>query len=279
MPFAYGREFFWEGRAPSLEAQAILPFTNPSEMGSTNIKRLLDVIRGEATYVRGFRTAFNVDAADIDMTLVARALAAYERTLLSGDSPFDRYQYRADHAVLSARALRGLALFRGRARCATCHVIADENALFTDFQYHQSAIPLAPRTRSRLAELAQQVRTSQAAGETVVLNQRVSRDPDLAALGRFIVTGKPSDIGLFRTPSLRNVALTAPYMHSGSVPTLEQAVDLELYGREGSASSAIVLTEEERNDLTAFLKSLTSSALSGRTVAQRGAAAHRPLPE
>lgn len=272
----YGRELFWDGRAPNLEAQAILPFVNPREMGSTSAEQILGIVRGDATYIHGFRAAFNLAAADIDMRDLARALVAYERTLLSGDSPFDRYEYGHDRTALSVQARRGLELFRGRAGCAACHLIGSEAALLTDFEYHRSAIPLSPRTTARLVELAQQVRAWRAEADVVHLNRQVSGDVDLAALGRFVVTGSPRDIGLFRTPSLRNVALTAPYMHDGSVATLEDALGLELYGRSGSANSRLVLTEEEQGDLVAFLRSLTGTAHAGRAAAEPGAAVKRP---
>jgi cytochrome c peroxidase len=184
---------------------------------------------------------------------VTAALAAFERTLLVGDSPFDRYLYGGDGKALSATAVRGLELFRGRAQCAKCHLIGEHEALLTDNLYHSVGVGL----RWVQPHLAQA--TTRIVRETpAVLDQLIGADAEVAALGRFVVTKQPRDIGSFRTPSLRNVALTAPYMHDGSTATLEEALELELYYRSVELQKPLILTPAEKADLVAFLRSLTS---------------------
>jgi cytochrome c peroxidase len=196
--------------------------------------------------------------------MVGQALAAYERTLIAGGSAFDRFQYGHQSEALSAAQARGLELFRGRARCATCHLIGTSFALFTDEQFHMSPGGLPSSVTTHLPSLARSV--VEATHDHSRLERLIATDSDIAALGRFIVTRNPADIGKFRTASLRNVALTAPYMHDGSVTTLEDAVDAELYSRTPSASYPIALTVSERQDLVEFLKSLTSPyAITGST--------------
>jgi len=168
---------------------------------------------------------------------------------------FDRYQYGQDSKALSAGAQRGLALFRGRAKCSDCHVIGKDYALFTDNDFHSVNIGLQ-RIAPRLAELTTRLVKARQVGAS--LDQTVLSEEDLAELGRFAVTLKPADIGKFRTPSLRNVALTAPYMHDGSVATLEAAVEMELYNRGTDMGRPLILTPQERSDLVALLQSLSS---------------------
>jgi cytochrome c peroxidase len=158
---------------------------------------------------------------------------------------------------MTPAAVRGLALFRGRAQCVSCHSISATFALFTDGQFHSSPIPLSPATLAELGALALRVSAMRAKGELDALNTLIETDPKAAELGRFVVTLDPKDIGRFKTPALRNVAVTGPYMHDGSVKSLPQAVDLELYSRT-EQRYPLVLTEDERNDLLEFLRALTS---------------------
>lgn len=215
-------------------------------------------MREDPAYVSDFNAAFHVKAQEIDTGLVAQALSAYERTLLSGGSPFDRYLYGKDSKAMSPDAVRGLELFRGRAQCATCHSIGPTSALLTDGQYHMTPIGLPDKVTENLPALTSRVVGASKAEDRSVLERLIASDSDVAALGRFVVTLKAADIGNFKTPSLRNVEVTAPYMHDGSVATLEEAVDQELYGRNSALRYPIQLTVRERADLVAFLRSLTS---------------------
>ncbi len=223
---AYLTSMFWDGRRGSLEEQAADPLVNPVEHGLDSHGEVLARVRADAAYVAGFRAAFDVAPESIRLEHVVKALAAFQRTLVAGDSPFDRYRYGGDSSALSVSQVRGLDLFTGRARCATCHTIDKEHALLTDQEFHTIGIGQA-RIQPGLADRATRlVRLSQAERDQSILG-----DPEVAALGRFAVTLKPGDIGRFRTPTLRNVALTAPYMHDGSVPTLAEAVEREVYYR------------------------------------------------
>ncbi len=168
----------------------------------------------------------------------------------------------ADRNALTASAVRGLALFRGRAQCVSCHEIGKKSALFTDEGFHISPTGIPPAATAELGALAGKVmklRNDTSADSRAALEGLIATDSRIAALGRFIVTQDPRDIGHFKTPSLRNVALTAPYMHDGSVATLEDAVDLELYGRGKAVKYPIVLTTTEKKDLAEFLRALTSN--------------------
>jgi cytochrome c peroxidase len=243
---------FWDGRRTTLEAQAREPFVNPVEHGLENHDALLGIVRRDDLYVRGFR----VTADEVQLHHVAGALASFIRSLATGDSAFDRYAFGNDPSALSPAAGRGLVLFRGRAQCAVCHTIGERHAGFTDNQFHSVGVGME-RIAPKLAALATRV----ARAEKEAIGDLVIADPDVAALGRFAVTRDPADIGKFRTPSLRNVALTAPYMHDGSIASLEAAVDHELYYRGQSLGRPLILTPAERSDLVAFLRSLTSSKL------------------
>jgi cytochrome c peroxidase len=162
------------------------------------------------------------------------------------------YQGGSDPEALSSSARRGLALFRGKSGCATCHRLDDPSTLLTDHAFHSAGIGLDAH-RASLPDIVKRI----GALTPTQLGALVSRDPAVAALGRFVVTRNPADIGKFKTPSLRNVALTGPYMHNGSVPTLEAAIDHELYYRGLVEGRVMFLTPDEKTDLLAFLASLT----------------------
>lgn len=254
---AYLTSMFWDGRRGSLEEQAGDPLVNPVEHGLGSHDEVLARVRADAAHAAGFRAAFGAAPEAIRMEHVAKALAAFQRTLLAGDSPFDRYRYLADPGALSAAQVRGLGLFTGRAGCAACHTIGEKDALFTDNAFHSIGIA---RTRSRpglAGRAAHLVGLSPSERDRSIIT-----DPEVADLGRFAVTLKPPDIGRFRTPSLRNVALTAPYMHDGSVPALGEAVEREVYYRGLESGRPLILTPREKADLVAFLEALTSHGLA-----------------
>jgi len=191
------------------------------------------------------------------MDTVARAIASYERSLLSGNSAFDRYYYGHEATALSARGRNGLSLFTGRAGCVQCHTITASDALLTDQQFHPSALPMRAEVFENLPQLTTRVRELRASKDSSALNGLIASDARVASLGRFLVTANPADINSYQTPSLRNVALTAPYMHDGSVATLREAVELELYRRSTTLEKPIVLALEEQEDIVSFLQALT----------------------
>lgn len=254
---AYNTSQFWEGRDPTLESQALRPLTNPREMGMPDDAAVLHVIAQDPNYVEAFKHAFGAsEVSQVRIEQVAQALAAYERTLRAGDSAFDRYAFGGDKTALSASAVRGLTLFTGTARCSTCHTIERDHALLTDNQFHALSVGME-RISGHLAQLTTELATQKQKG--VPLDQIILSNDDFAELGRFVVSLDPKDIGKFRTPSLRNVAKTGPYMHDGGVPTLLQAVDYEVYYRSNEQGRPLLLTPMERQDLIAFLEALTTS--------------------
>jgi cytochrome c peroxidase len=266
----FQKTLFWDGRAADLESQVSAPLTNPVEHALAFASDLLPVIRSDRAYVGAFTQTFKVDPNRIDARLVAQALSAYERSLVSGGSAFDHYLYGQESRAMSPDAVRGLAIFRERAQCATCHTMGDSSALLTDGDFHLSPIRLSAGVDDSLGSLTKKVLVAKQSGIPRELERLIATDSDVAALGRFVVTLNPNDIGKFKTPSLRNVALTAPYMHDGSVKTLEEAVELELYGRGNALNYPIALTADEKRDLTSFLRALTSpSALISGVRPQR----------
>ena len=264
---------FWDGRRATLEDQAIDPFVNPSEHGLANHAAVLARIREDASYERDFGAAFSMDGSRLSMQHVRKALATYIRSLNVSDSAFDRFEYGGDKSALSDSARRGLELFRGRAQCSSCHTIGKSDAVFSDGCFHVAGVETA-RIAARLPELT--ARVVRAPSEQ--LDGLITTDPDVAALGRFVVTRDPRDIGAFRTPSLRNVARTAPYMHDGGIATLGEAVDQEIYYRSAKQGRPIVLTHAERIDLVNFLEALTSESLNRFNPNREQGSLSRALP-
>jgi cytochrome c peroxidase len=248
------RSLFWDGRSDKLETQALSPFLNPVEHGLPDGTALLALLRADPGYVVSFQAAFG-PGDSLTLSNLGRALAAFERTFDDGASPFDRY-LSGELGALSESARRGWVLFRGVARCTRCHLADGPSPLLTDHGFHGLGIGLKAIER-RLPELTQRLVKLQA--NPVARDHAILQEGDVAALGRFVVTLNPADIGKFKTPSLRNVALTAPYMHDGSVATLLEAVELEIYYRSAQDGRPLILTPTDKMDLVAFLESLTGS--------------------
>lgn len=257
---AYYEQQFWDGRRPSLEEQAKDPFLNPVEHGLTSHDQILAVVRADPSYVAAFKTVFAVDASAITIDHVVKAIAAFERTVISGDSPFDRYLYGGDETAMSEAAIRGLQIYRTKARCQDCHKIDQSFATFTDNEFHNIGVGFK-RIQDKFMPLAGKLRKDRKPMEEIDI--AILSNPELAELGRFVVTLRPSDIGRFKTPTLRNVAVTAPYMHDGSQKTLEEVIDFYDQGGEknpvlDSGIRPLNLTDQEKADLVEFLKALTS---------------------
>lgn len=235
---AYQPVQFWDGRAATLEEQAGGPIANPKEMNMPHADCVAK-LNANADYRAEFAKVFGPGA--ITMPKLKLAIASYERTLLSGNSPFDRYQYGGEKTALNAATVRGLAVFtdKNRGNCAACHLIGEKSALFTDGKFHN-------------------------------LGTGMNANGDLTDLGRFEHTRAEADRGAFRTPSLRNVAQTAPYLHDGSLKTLKDVIDFYIGGGSSNPQldpeiKPLKLTAQERTDLLAFLESLT-----GETPANAG---------
>lgn len=221
---AYDTIFMWDGRAPTLEAQALGPITAKGEMDQ-NLDSLVSKLRSIAGYRALFARAYPNEP--ISGTTVAKAIASFERTLVATESPFDRW-LDGDDAAMSDSAQRGFALFKGKAQCATCH----EGFNFTDNGFHNIGVKTLPGGK-----------------------------PDI---GRYAQRPVKSMKGAFKTPTLRDVALTAPYMHNGAYTTLAEVIDH--YDRGGGDADdldpnmkPLHLTAREKRDLVAFLRSLTGA--------------------
>ncbi|MBM3571142.1 MAG: c-type cytochrome [Alphaproteobacteria bacterium] len=260
---AYSRRLFHDGRDGTLEHQAWSPLLAASEMANPSIGFVLDRIAGLSDYDSWFAAAFAGRGPAMDT--VARALAAYQRTLIAGGSRFDRWRYGGDGTALTAEERRGHGLFVGAAGCHRCHTVDDRSALFTDHGFHNTGIGAA-----RAARAARPVRVELVPGLTTEVDRRALAtfaEPVPVDLGRFEITQNPADRWAYRTPTLRNVALTAPYMHDGSIATLEAVIDYyDGGGFPDPAKSALVrplgLSAEERRAVAAFLRALTGDAVA-----------------
>ncbi len=215
---AYGKAFFWDGRAATLEAGVLLPVENPDEL-ALPLAALVARLRAAPRYRALFRRAFPTH--EITRSTVGQALASYVRTLRSGDTPADRYVV-GDTTALSAAERRGRALFLGRGNCADCH----SGPTFSDERFHNTGIATGT-----------------------------------ADEGRYAITRDSADRGRFKTPTLREIVRTAPYMHDGSIPTLERVV--EFYDGGGRANPnldqeihPLRLSAVDKSDLIAFLRAL-----------------------
>ncbi len=257
---AYYTSQFWDGRVPSLEEQAKGPFINPVEHGLKNFDPILKIVREDKAYTALFKKAFGTGADEITIEHVAKAIAAFERTVISGNSPFDRYLYGNDKTAMSPAAIRGLEVFRLKGRCVDCHTIGQTSAVFTDNKFHNIGVGFS-RIQDNLMDIVDAMQNQKESGEK--LDTDILTSDKVSELGRFAVTLDPSDIGRFKTPSLRNVAVTGPYMHDGSIDSLEEVV--ELYDQGGEENPMLDggirplrLTEQEKSDLVEFMKALTS---------------------
>lgn len=219
---AYYRQQFWDGRAKSLEEQALGPIQNPIEMAET-LESVIKKLNGIDGYRSQFQDVFGTDATADG---IAKAIAAYERTVLSGNAPYDKFK-AGDESALSEAAARGRKLFFGKANCSACH----GGSNFSDNSYHNIGIGMK------------------------------AEKPDV---GREAISGLEGDRGAFKTPTLREIARTGPYMHDGSLKTLEEVV--EHYAKGGIANEwldeelfPLRLTADDKKDLIVFLKEGLSS--------------------
>jgi cytochrome c peroxidase len=279
---AYVDQLFHDGRAASLERQAWIPLLNEIEMGNQSVAAVLEKIRSMPDYGGRFEAAFGGAASE---RTVAAALAAYQRTLVSGNSRFDRWRYGQDSTALNQREQAGFAVFAGKGRCIACHAVGERDALFSDARFHNTGIGWARRkgtvvdpARRYSVQLAPGVFTDVREHELAAVSEPLQDDE-----GRFEVTHKEDERWAYRTPTLRNVAITAPYMHDGSLATLEAVIEYYQHGGiDNPGRDALVqplqLTEEDKHDLAAFLRSLTGDnvgALAQRARDEGGVVSRR----
>ncbi len=263
---AYFTSQFWDGRSPSLEDQALHPPTNPVEMGLPSHQPILDIVRSDPEYKEAFNEVFGTSGDGITMVEVTRAIAAFERTQVFGNSAFDRYRYGGQPDAMNDQQKRGFELFVNQGRCVSCHVIEETQALFTDNRFHNIGVGIN-NIQSDVPELAAEF--LEADLTLAQVDEKVLSDKRTSELGRFAVDHQFEGLGSFKTPTLRNVAATAPYMHDGSVATLRDAVVHYNNGgvtNEGdpvndflsSGIRPLNLTDDQIDDLVAFMEALTS---------------------
>jgi len=216
----YAASLFWDGRVSSLEAQALEPIQNPVEMGSS-LEAVLERLRANADYRQAFKLAFS---DGISTQNLARAIASFERTLLSGNSPVDRFR-NSQFSALSDSARQGLWIFESKGLCSKCH----SGRNFTDEKFRNTGVSWGKAPNDS---------------------------------GRFEVTGHEADRGRFKTPTLRDVSKTAPYMHDGSLVSLREVV--EFYNRGGvpnpnldPSMKPLNLSDSEIQNLVDFLEALS----------------------
>jgi len=249
---------FWDGRAASLEEQVKQPLINPVEMGLPSFDAAVARVAASGEYRQKFSQVFGSEGITIDT--IAEAIAAFERTQLSGNAPFDRFISGDVRAITDAQK-RGWELFRGKAQCITCHTYASSSPFFTDFKFHNTGIATRDSKFSSLAGHASKL-VSRSSDKHYALNLLVHTD-GFSELGRFLVTKQAKDIGAFKTPSLRDVELTAPYMHNAAEKTLLDVVRFYNRGGEKNANLdrrmfALKLADAEMSDIVEFLRALTS---------------------
>jgi cytochrome c peroxidase len=272
---AYFKLFFWDGRSLDMEDQAQHPIVNPVEMGLVNHEPVLKIVRTDPDYVARFKKVFNKEGEQVTMKEVQQAIASFERTIVAGDSPFDRWHYGGDEKAVSEQAKRGFNIFLTKGRCVSCHTMEQDYALFTDNRFHNIGVGVN-RIQAEIPQFAPVFLKAKAAGTDV--DKAVLTNPKASELGRFAVTDTLDEIGSFKTSTLRNVAVTAPFMHDGSLKTLRDVV--EHYNNGGVTRKddpvndflsggirPLNLTDDEISDLVAFMESLTSPQFAAQKAA------------
>lgn len=247
---------FWDGRAATLEDQAKLPILNPREMGMPSPEAVVAKVKGIPEYVTEFKRVFG---RDVNYDDLAAAIAAFERTQFSGSARFDRFM-AGDSKALTASEKNGWALFNGKARCNSCHQGNAVSPLFSDQKFHNIGVAAHKQDFVQLARKGIQVVRL---GDEKQIDE-LALQTNFSELGRFLVTKQESDVGAFKTPTLRNVGITGPYMHDGSLTTLWDVMDH--YNKGGvpnpyldGGMQRLGLTESEIDDVVAFLFTLTDT--------------------
>lgn len=259
---------FWDGRRPSLEEQSGDPFLNPVEMNLPSHEPIVKIAQEDPAYQDMFLEAFGIAPAEITIEHVKKAIAAFERTIVSGNSPFDRWRYGGETEAIPDQAKRGFEVFLTQGRCVSCHTISETHALFTDNKFHNLGIgfsKIATDADRVVGEFLRVAKTDQDADEAILGDAKISE------IGRFAVSRELQDIGQFKTSTLRNIAATAPYMHDGSLKTLREVVQFyntnisphenqkaEPNPFQSGGIRPLGLTEAQIDDLVAFLETLTS---------------------
>lgn len=248
---------FLDGRSATLDHQAKMPIVNPVEMGMPDGQAAVAAIQNDPEYKAAFQKAYG---RAVNYEDIGRALAAFERTLIFIDSPFRRF-LNGDERAISSEAKEGWVLFNEKARCVTCHPMNTSNPLGTDNRFHNIGVSARHQNFGALAKQALKALSDDSSEQKL---DELALSTDMSELGRFMVTKDRSDIGAFRTSILLNIGITPPYMHDGSIETLWDVMDH--YNKGGEANlfldggmEPLALTEEEIDELVAFLFTLTDS--------------------
>jgi cytochrome c peroxidase len=252
----FSEQLFWDGRVQSLEEQAKQPLTSPFEMGMKDDEAVVARVTAIAEYRERFRRLFG--SVGITIQAIVKAIASYERTQLSGNSPFDRV-IMGDKDAMTEAQKRGWELFKGKAKCIECHAYTTALPFFTDFKFYNTGIAARTEVFENLASEAREISSIAARfGSAQLAHSR-----EFSELGRFLVTRVEKDIGAFKTPTLRDVELTGPYMHNGSLKTL---LDVVRFYNQGGVDNPMLdakitrlnLSEQEMSDIVEFMRALTS---------------------
>jgi len=257
---AYAKLLFHDGREDSLEQQAWGPLLAQNEMANPSIGYVINKIKANADYQGWFEKAFQQAPT---MLNIGQALASYQRSLNSADSAFDRWYFGKQAEAMSQQAQRGFTLFNGKAGCVSCHSIEQKSAVFTDQKRHNTGVGYL----QSMAKTSEQQLLQVAPGVAINVDSQVLKsvaENKANDLGFYEISQNPADRWAYKTPSLRNVALSAPYMHNGSLASLEDVV--RFYNQGGVANENLSplikplgLSNSEIADLVAFLQSLTGS--------------------
>jgi cytochrome c peroxidase len=255
---AFSKSYFWDGRAMSLEQQVKQPLLNAREMGMPNERALVERVASIREYRSRFRQVFPHQAISIET--IASAIAAFERTLVSDNAPFDEF-IRGNRKAITEVQKMGWELFKGKASCIDCHLHNRSTQLFHDFKFHNTGIRANDTSADELRQRAEKIQSDH--GLRGLDSSLLAHNALFSDLGRFLVTRDAKDIGAFKTPTLRDVELTGPYMHDGSLKTL---MDVVRFYNQGGGHNPMLdekvrplnLTEEEMGHIVEFLRSLTS---------------------
>ncbi len=258
---AYSEILFHDGREYTLEQQVWGPLLSRLEMANPSVGEVLKKLSAMPDYDGLFESVF--DGRGPTMETVGMALATYQRVLVSGNSPFDKWYYGKNEKAVSAGVKRGFKLFTGKAQCSACHTVGEKSALFMDNRLHNTGLGY----RESMGIKAEKERVQLAPGVFVDVDQSIISavgDDVPSDLGLYEITENPHDRWKFKTPGLRNISLTAPYMHNGAFTSLEQVIDF--YDQGGVPNEVLDplikplgLSEKDKQDLIAFLQALTGS--------------------
>ena len=256
---AYLERLFHDGRETTLEQQVWGPLLAHNEMGNPSVGQVVDQVSAVPQYREMFAQAFN--GRQISMETIGMALASYERALVSANSAFDRWYYGNESEAMSDKQKAGFKLFSGKAGCSGCHQVNKQHALFSDNLLHNTGIGY----QRSMAQKPEQASVLIAPGEQITIQSdsvAESSEPVASDLGLYEITEKPADRWKYRTPSLRNIALTAPYMHDGSISTLAEIIEFyNLGGIDNELRDPLIrplnLSQKEAGQLVAFLGALT----------------------